>query len=213
MGQKANSNLLRVTLDGEFGGWCANWFDQGNYAANVLADFHIRRRLEREFKRLGVASIVIRRNSGTVDCVLKVSRPGMVTGGRSGSGAVDLDFVKREFEKEFGGRFSFSFVEVGNPDLNAKMLGEWIAAQLEKRVPFRRAIKMALQRCMKAGSKGCRIGVAGRLDGKDIARSETVRDGKVPLHTFRANVKFSKAEAHTTFGIVGVKVWIYTGDF
>lgn len=205
MGQKANPNGLRL---GIVKGWDCNWFDLKGYGDLVFEDFYIRNYLTKELHKAGVARICIYRKQGFVECKVFVSRAGIIFG----KNGMDISFFKEELERYSKKQVRITIVEEKNADLNSKLIGEWVAAQLEKRIPFRRAMKMAITKAMKSGAKGIMIGCAGRLGGVEIARSEWYREGKVPLHTLRADIDYAFSEALTTFGKIGVKVWVYKGE-
>lgn len=205
MGQKAHPKALRL---GIIKNWDCNWFAEDKYAECALEDFKIRGFLKEELKRAGVANIIMNRKADCVEAVIYVARPGIIFG----KGTPDTTFLSEALKKQLGRNIAIRVVEEKNVDTNAKLLSEWVAVQLEKRVPFRRAMKMAVQKALKAGVLGIRINCAGRLGGAEIARTEWYREGKVPLHTFRADIDYGFSEALTTFGKIGVKTWVYHGE-
>ena len=174
----------------------------------LLEDLYIRDMIKSNFSRAAVSDIKIKRMSDYIEVIVKVARPGVIFG-KSG---IDLNFYKEHIVKKTGRRVNIRIVEEKTPDKSSRLLSLWIAGQIEKRVPFRRAMKMAIQRAMKSGAEGVKVYCSGRLGGVEIARSEWYREGRVPLHTLRADIDYSFTEAITTYGKIGVRVWIYNGD-
>lgn len=205
MGQKTNPKALRLGIIQD---WDCNWFATADYSKFLLQDFKIRSFLKRELDRAGVARIVMNRKTKYSEAVVHVARPGVIFG-RNG---IDLKILKETVAKEFGVDIKITILELKNPDKDSKLVGEWVTFQIEKRVPFRRVMKMAVQKALKAGALGIKIECSGRLGGVEIARTEWYREGKVPLHTFRADIDYSFSEAITTYGKIGVKVWVYNGE-
>ena len=207
MGQKVNPHGIRV---GVIQGWDSKWIaDKKNFASNILEDRKIRDFMKSKYKTYAISKIVIERNAEKVIVSVHTSRPGMVIG-QKGAG---VEAIKAELVKLTKGKnVIINVVEIKNPDADAQLVAESICAQLESRVGFRRAMKQALSRCTKAGVKGVKITVGGRLDGAEIARSESYHDGSLPLQTLRADIDYGFAEADTGYGKLGVKVWIYKGD-
>ena len=206
MGQKVNPIGMRVGINKD---WESKWFaDKKNFAKNILEDSQIRELIEKNYKNCGISKIIIERSAdGKVTVNLHTSRPGMVIG-QKGAG---VEGMKAKLEKLTKKQVSINVVEIKNPDLDAQLVAESIAAQLDQRVGFRRAMKQALARCQKAGVKGIKIMLSGRLDGAEIARSEFYQDGSLPLQTLRADIDYGFAEGHVS-GKLGVKVWIYKGE-
>lgn len=206
MGQKVNPHGMRV---GVIQGWDSKWIaDKKNIAPNILEDRKIRDLIKSKYKTFAISKIVIERNAEKVIVSLHTSRPGMVIG-QKGAG---VEAIKAELVKLTNGKnIIVNVVEVKNPDTDAQLVAESICAQLEGRVGFRRAMKQALSRCTKAGVKGVKITIGGRLDGAEIARSESYHEGSIPLQTLRADIDYGFAEAHV-YGKLGVKVWIYKGE-
>jgi len=207
MGNKANPRSLRLGISQD---WDGSWYGGKDYAELLLQDFNIRSFLTSELERAGVARVVIKRKSGLLVANVYVSRTGIIFGRRG----IDLNVLKAEISKQFGikDKIDIRVFEVKNPEANARLLGEWVVSQLERRIPFRRAMKMAMQKALKAGAEGVKIMCSGRLGGAEIARSEGYREGKVPLHTLRADIDYAFSEALTTYGKIGVKVWINNGE-
>ena len=206
MGQKVNPHGMRV---GVIQGWDSRWIaDKKNFAANILEDRKIRDFMKSKYKTYAISKSVIERNAEKVIVSIHTSRPGMVIG-QKGAG---VEAIKAELVKLTNGKnIVINVVEIKNPDTDAQLVAESICAQLESRVGFRRAMKQALSRCTKAGVKGIKITVGGRLDGSEIARSESYHEGSIPLQTLRADIDYGFAEAHV-YGKLGVKVWIYKGE-
>ena len=199
MGQKVNPHGLRV---GVIKGWDSRWYAKDDAFGDLLVeDYNIRKFLKKKLYAAGVPQIEIERNSKQVKIIIHCARPGIIVG-KGGS----------EIEKLIKKNVNISIVEVRSPDLNAQRVAENIAAQLEKRVSFRRAMKQAIGRAMKLGAKGIKVSVSGRLGGAEIARTEHYHDGTIPLQTLRADIDYGFAEANTTYGRIGVKVWLYKGE-
>ena len=206
MGQKVNPVGLRVGINR---GWDSVWFakkkDYGNY---LIEDYKIRDYIKNNVSNSGVSKVQIERTSKKCIVTIYTSRPGFVIG-KKGS---DIEKIKKNLGKFSKHELSLNIKEVKKPELNSFLVAENIAQQLVKRIAYRRAMKRAIQSALRLGAKGIRVCVSGRLAGNEIARSEWLREGSVPLHTLRADVDYSEAEALTTYGIIGVKVWIYKGE-
>ena len=207
MGQKVNPNGMRIGVNKT---WNSFWFaDKKDLAKNIKEDNVIRNYILKEYKPCGISSVVIERTNDSVTVSILTAKPGVLIG-QKGAG---VEALKKSVEKlSTAKRVNVNVVEVKNPDLDAKLVAESIAAQLEKRAQFRRVMKAAMQRVMRAGAVGVKTMVSGRLDGAEIARSEHYHEGSLPLQTIRANIDYACVEAHTTFGVLGVKVWIYKGE-
>lgn len=207
MGQKINPISFRLGVNKT---WNSRWYAKGEqYVENILQDHLIRKFLNKKAINAGVANIVIERISKKVLIELYVSRPGVVIG-KKGS---EIEELKKELSKiAKGADVALNIVPVKNPDLDAKLVALSIARQIEKRVSYRKAMKKAMQQSLKAGVKGIRICTKGRLAEADMARKETYKEGRVPLHTIRADIDYATSEAFTTYGIIGTKVWLYKGD-
>lgn len=206
MGQKVNPHGLRV---GVIKDWDSRWYAREDKVGDlVVEDYNIRKYLKNKLYAAGVAKIEIERSNGKVKINLWCSRPGVVIG----KAGAEIENLRKEMEAKLGKSVNLNIVEVRSPDLNAQLVAENIAQQLEKRISFRRAMKQAMQRAMKANAKGIKLLCAGRLGGAEIARSEGYHDGSIPLQTMRADIEYGFAEAHTTYGRIGVKVWIYKGE-
>ena len=206
MGQKVNPVGFRLGVNR---GWDSVWYakkkDFGNY---LIEDFKIRNYIKKNVVNSGVSKVMIERTTKKCFVTIYTSRPGFVIG-KKGS---DIDKIKKNLGKICSTEVSLNIKEVKKPELNAYLVAENIAQQLVKRIAFRKAMKRAMQSALRLGAKGIRVCLAGRLAGNEIARTEWLREGSVPLHTFRADVDYAEAEALTTYGIIGVKVWIYKGE-
>lgn len=207
MGQKVNPRSLRLQLDKD---WQSKWFaSKQTYADQLVEDVKLRRAVEGKLsRRAGVSRVDIERSPNLITVTVYTSKPGVVIG-RGGSGAEEL---KKLLVKICNAPVKVSIEEVKRPETNAKLVAENIAGQLERRISFRRAMKMAAENAVKSGAKGAKITVAGRLNGAEMGRRETVANGSIPLHTLRADIDYAHAEAKTTYGIIGVKVWVFKGN-
>lgn len=188
--------------------WDAKWYAEKEYAEFLHEDLRIRKFIATKLADAAVSTIEIERAANRVNISIHTAKPGMVIG----KGGSEVENLRKELNKLTGKRVHINIVEIKKPDLDAKLVGEGIARQLENRVAFRRAQKQAIQRAMRAGAKGIKTQVSGRLNGADIARSEGYSEGTVPLHTLRADIDYAWEEADTTYGKLGVKVWIYRGE-
>ena len=207
MGQKVNPHGLRV---GVIQDWNAKWIaDKKNFASYIKEDDTVRTFLKNKYYQASISKIVIERNEGKVIVDIHTGRPGVLIG-KAGAGAEE---IKSEVAKLVGGKdVTINIIEVKRPDMDAQLVAEAIAAQLEKRVSFRRAMRQCMGRATRSGAKGIKTMVSGRLDGAEIARCEQYNEGSIPLHTLRADIDYGFAKAQTTFGVIGVKVWVYRGE-
>ncbi len=206
MGQKVNPIGLRLGINRS---WDSIWFaKKKEYGKLLIEDYKIRDYIKKNIVNSGVSQVVIERSAKKCIVSIYTSRPGFVIG-KKGS---DVDKIKQKLSKISNSEISLNIKEVKKPELNAFLVAENISQQLIKRISYRRAMKRAIQSALRLGAKGIRVCLAGRLAGNEIARTEWLREGSVPLHTFRANVDYAEAEALTTYGIIGVKVWIYKGE-
>ena len=206
MGQKVNPHGLRV---GVIKNWDSRWFAKDEvFGDTLVSDYNIRKYLKKELQSAGVPKIEIERDSQRVRVFIHCAKPGMVIG----RGGAEIEKYKNELQKMVGMPVALNVVEVRQPDLDAQLVAENIAAQLERRVAFRRAMKMAIRNTMRLGAKGIKITCGGRLGGAEIARSEHYHEGTIPLQTLRADIDYGFWEANTTYGKIGVKVWIYKGE-
>lgn len=205
MGQKINPTGLRV---GVIRDWESRWYADKDYADLLHEDIKIREYLEQRLSMAAVSSIEIERAAKRVNITIHTGKPGMVIG----KGGSEVEALRKSLNSLTGKRVHINIVEIKKVDLDARLVAENIARQLENRISFRRAQKQSIQRAMRGGAKGIKTQVAGRLGGADIARSEHYSEGTVPLHTLRADIDYAHAEADTTYGKLGVKVWIYRGE-
>ena len=206
MGQKVNPIALRLGINRT---WDSIWFaKKTEYGKLLIEDYKIRAYIKKNIVNSGVANVTIERTSKKCIISIHTSRPGFVIG-KKGS---DVDKIKRNLSKISSSEISLNIKEVKKPELNSFLVAENIAQQLVKRIAYRRAMKRAMQSSLRLGAKGIRVCLSGRLGGNEIARTEWLWEGSVPLHTFRAEVDYAEAEALTTYGIIGVKVWIYKGE-
>jgi len=206
MGQKVNPHGLRV---GVIKNWDSRWFTSDEkFGDTIVSDYNIRKYLKKELQSAGVPKIEIERDSQRVRVFIHCAKPGMVIG----RGGAEIEKYKNELQKMVGMPVALNVVEVRQPDLDAQLVAENIAGQLERRVSFRRAMKMAIRSTMRLGAKGIKITCGGRLGGAEIARSEHYHEGTIPLQTIRADIDYGFWEANTTYGKIGVKVWIYKGE-
>ena len=206
MGQKVQPIGFRL---GVVKDWTAKWYgNKQQYAEFLTTDMKVRAFLEKRLKSAAISKIVIERPSQNMNITLYTARPGIVIGKKG----EDIDRLRKELGKMVGMPVQVAVEEIRKPEMDAKLVAENIAQQLEKRVMFRRAMKRSMQNTMRLGAEGIKIMIAGRLNGAEIARTEWVRDGRVPLHTLRADIDYGTAEALTTYGIIGIKVWIFKGE-
>jgi small subunit ribosomal protein S3 len=205
MGQKVHPEAMRV---GYIHDWKSTWFAEKDYADYLLEDIQIRTHIENKLSHAGLSNITIRKNKGEIEVNIFTARPGIVIG-KSGS---EVDALRRELHKMTGRAVKVNILEIKRPELDAKLVAQSIAEQLVNRVAFRRAMKRSLTSAMRSGAKGAKVQVSGRLGGAEMARTEGYSDGRVPLHTIRADIDYGFYEARTTFGRIGVKVWINKGE-
>lgn len=206
MGQKINPISMRLQADRQ---WRSRWFATRDYKDLLKEDLTIRQIVDKMLGfRAGVARVEIERNTGEIVISIYTAKPGVVIG-RQGSGA---EALKKAISKVVSGKMRVNIEEIRQPDLEAQLVANNIASQLERRMPFRRVLKNAAENSMKAGALGVKVAVSGRLNGADMARREQVALGSIPLHTIRANISYATAEANTTYGVIGVKAWVYTGE-
>ena len=207
MGQKVNPHGLRVGIIKD---WDSHWFvEKRDVAANVKEDNEIRNVLKKKYYQAAISKIAIEKAAKRVTINIYTARPGVLIGKQG----AEIEVIKKTVAKVCGDKqISVNISEVKKPDADAQLVAEGIATQLEKRVSFRRAMKQAISRSMRSGIKGIKVSVAGRLDGAEIARTEHYHEGSIPLQTLRADIEYGFAEAHTTFGVIGIKCWIYKGE-
>lgn len=205
MGQKVNPVGLRVGINRT---WDSRWFSAKDYAKKLVEDLKLRAYVTDKLKAAGISKVIIERAAKNTRVTVHTARPGVIIGKKG----ADIEKLRSDLSKQAGGDVSLNIVEIRKPEIDAQLVAEGIAQQLERRVSFRRAMKRSVQSALRLGAKGIRINVSGRLAGADIARMEWYREGRVPLHTLRADLDYGFSEALTTYGIIGVKVWIYKGD-
>ena len=205
MGQKVSPIGLRLGVNKD---WESKWYSNKEFASNLDKDIKIRKYIEKNLKNASIASVLIERKKNRTDVTINTAKPGVIIG----RGGEDIEKLRKDIKKVVGEDVFVNIVEVKNPDLNAQLVAENIAQQIENRAPFRSTQKRAIRNTMKAGAKGIKTSVSGRLGGADIARGEGYSEGTIPLHTLRADVDYATSEADTTFGKIGVKVWIYKDE-
>lgn len=205
MGQKTNPIGNRL---GIIRGWESNWFGGKDYADKVVEDEKIRTYLNARITKGGIARIIIERTLKRITVTIHTSRPGIIIG----KGGQEVDRIREELKKLTGKDVQINIVEIRKPELDASIVAESVAKQLEARINYRRATKMAIQSTMRAGAEGIKIRIAGRLNGAEMARTEEFKEGRTPLHTFRADIDYALKEAQTVYGIIGIKVWICKGE-
>lgn len=205
MGQKVNPIANRL---GIIRGWDSNWYGGKNYADKLVEDNKIRQYLNTRLAKASVSKIIIERTLKLVTVTIHTARPGIIIG----KGGQEVDKLKEELKKLTKKEVQINIFEIKRPELDATLVGNNIARQIEGRVAYRRAIKMAIASAMRMGAEGIKVQISGRLGGAEMARAEIYKDGRIPLHTFRANIDFFNAEALTTYGLIGIKVWIFKGE-
>lgn len=205
MGQKVNPIGFRVGINRT---WDSRWFSDKDYADKLVQDLKLREYVKDRLKLAGISRVIIERAAQNTTVTVYTARPGVIIGKKG----ADIEKLRRDLSQRAGNDVSLNIIEIRKPEIDAQLAAEGVAQQLERRVSFRRAMKRAVQSAQRLGAEGIRIAVSGRLGGADIARTEWYREGRVPLHTLRADLDYGFAEALTTYGIIGVKVWIYKGD-
>jgi len=205
VGQKTNPIGLRLGINRS---WDSVWFDEKNYADKLREDIILRNYISNRLNHASISRVEISRTPKRVTVSIHTARPGIVIG----RGGTEVEQLKEELKKFIGYEVNINVLEIKRPGLRAELVGQNIAQQLTKKVNYRRAVKKAIQATMSMGAEGIRVCVAGRLNGTEIARRETYREGKVPLHTLRADIDYASVESHTTYGVIGVKVWISNGE-
>ena len=205
MGQKVKPIGLRVGINRT---WDSRWYADRSYGDLLHKDLELRTHLMDRLKSAGISRVVIERPAGRARVTIYAGRPGLIIGKKG----QDIEKLRQDLTTRVGSEVSLNIVEVRKPEIDAKLVAENIAQQLERRVGFRRAMKRAVQSAMRLGAQGIRINCAGRLGGAEIARTEWYREGRVPLHTLRAEIDYGEAEAYTTYGICGIKVWVFKGE-
>ena len=205
MGQKTHPTGNRL---GYIKGWDSNWYGGRNYTAKLVEDEKIRQYLNARLAKASVAKVIIERTLKLVTVTINTARPGVIIG----KGGQEVDKLKEELKKLTGKEVQINIFEIKRPELEAKLVADSIARQIEARISFRRAIKMAIASTMRMGAEGIKVLISGRLNGAEMARSELYKEGRTPLHTLRADIDYALSEAHTTYGRIGIKVWICKGE-
>ena len=205
MGQKVNPIGYRLGVNKD---WQSHWYSKDNYSTYLMNDIKIREYVDKNLKDAAIASVLVERKKNRCEVTIYTAKPGVIIG----RGGEDIDKLRKKIAKLVGEEVYINIVEEKNPDLNAQLVANSIAQQIAARAPFRSAQKRAIKNVLKAGAKGCKTSVSGRLGGAEMARTEGYTEGTVPLHTIRADVDYAIAEADTTYGKIGVKVWIYKGE-
>lgn len=206
MGQKVNPHILRVGITRP---WAGRWYaGKDDYSKALHQDFALRTFIQDKYKNSGISRVEIERFANKVHVNIYTSKPGLIIGRQGDS----IQKLKVEMDKKFEGRFEVNIREIKKPDLDARIVAANIAHQISRRIPYRRAVKSAITRILEAGAKGVKVQVAGRLNGAEIARTENFKEGNIPLHTFRSDIDYVLERAETTYGVIGVKVWIYKGQ-
>ncbi len=206
MGHKVHPTGFRLGITTE---WSSRWYaERGNYAKNLASDMQVREYLQKRLANASVSRIQIDRPAKSARITVHTARPGIVIGKKG----EDIDILRKEVEQRMGVPVHIAVEEIRKPELDAKLVADSVAQQLERRIMFRRAMKRAVQNAMRLGAGGIKIQVSGRLNGAEIARTEWYREGRVPLHTLRAEIDYGVSEALTTYGIIGIKVWVFKGE-
>ncbi len=205
MGQKTNPIGNRL---GYIHGWESNWYGGKDYKDKIVEDDQIRKYLFARLAKASIAKVIIERTLKLITVTINTARPGVIIG----KGGQEVDKLKEELKKITNKEIQINIFEVKRPELDARLVADGVARQLEARISFRRAIKMSIASTMRMGAEGIKIKISGRLNGAEMARSEMYKEGRIPLHTFRADIDYSLAEAHTTYGRLGIKVWICKGE-
>ena len=204
MGQKVNPVGFRL-LDNK--SWESVWYHHKNYAKKLINDIAIRNFIKKNYAHCGISSVVVERPSDKIQLIIKTSKPGVLIGKKG----LDIEKINQAVEKIAGTKVEVKIVEIDKPDINSSLVAQSIAKQLENRAAFKKVMKKSMQSAMKYGALGIKVSVSGRLGGAEIARTEWYKEGSVPLHTLRCNIDYATANAYTTYGVIGVKVWIYKG--
>ncbi|MFM7621252.1 MAG: 30S ribosomal protein S3 [Alphaproteobacteria bacterium] len=205
MGQKVNPLGFRIPINKQL--WQSVWYDKKNYSKKLINDIEIRKFINSNYAHCGIGSVVIERPSDKMNLIIKTSKPGVLIGKKG----LDIEKINQAIEKIAGCKVEVKIVEIDKPDINSSLVAQSIAKQLEGRAAFKKVMKKAMQSAMKYGAQGIKVSCAGRLGGAEIARTEWYKEGSIPLHTLRCNIDYSTANAYTTYGVIGVKVWIYKG--
>lgn len=208
MGQKVHPTIFRIGVNRS---WSSKWFARQSFGNYLRQDAAIRKFLKKKYTNGGIAQVALSRTGDALTVAIHTSRPGVLIG-RGGTGAEEIKKGIESLLKLKKPSVRVDIQEVDRPDLSAELVVQNVIEQIEKRIPFRRVLKQTVERVKRAGGKGVRVMISGRLNGADIARTESLHSGSIPLHTLRADIDYSRGTAHTTYGVIGVKVWIYKGD-
>ncbi|MDN5248009.1 MAG: 30S ribosomal protein S3 [Wolbachia endosymbiont of Tyrophagus putrescentiae] len=206
MGQKVNPVGFRLKIKDRL--WSSIWYADKNYKQKLHQDLYIRSYIAKSFKHAGISKIIVERKVDLVSVTIYASRPGVIIGKKG----LDIERIKLKVAEKVNSNVELNVVEVKRSEVDAALISNSIAQQLEKRVSFRRVMKKAIQGCLRMGGKGIKVSCSGRLGGAEIARTEWYKEGRLPLHTLRANIDYAFCEAKTVYGIIGIKVWVYIGD-
>jgi small subunit ribosomal protein S3 len=204
VGQKVNPVGFRLLNNKN---WESLWYDRKNYAKKLISDINIRNFVKQNYSHCGIGSVVIERHSDKINLIIKTSKPGVLIGKKG----TDIEKINSSVEKIAECKVDVKIVEIDKPDINSSLVAQSVAKQLEGRAAFKKVMKKSMQSAIKFGAMGIKISVSGRLGGAEIARTEWYKEGSVPLHTLRCNIEYATAKAYTTYGVIGVKVWIYKG--
>lgn len=204
MGQKVNPVGFRLLNNKN---WESIWYDKKSYAEKLVNDVSIRNFIRKKYAHCGIGSIIIERPSDKVNLIIKTSKPGVLIGKKG----LDIEKINKAIEKNFNTKVEVKIIEIDKPDITSSLVAQNIAKQIEGRAAFKKVMKKSMSSAMKLGALGIKVSCSGRLGGAEIARTEWYKEGSIPLHTLRCNIDYATAEAHTTYGIIGVKVWIYKG--
>lgn len=205
MGQKVNPTGFRL---GVIKGWDSNWYGGKNFSEKLIEDQNIRKYIDARIPKGGIAKIVIERTLKRITLTIHTARPGVVIG----KGGAEVDKIKEELKKITGKDVQINIFEIKRPEIDAKLVGEAVAQQLQARISYRRAMKQAIASALRVGAQGIKIKVSGRLGGAEMARTEQYKEGRIPLHTLRADIDYAISEANTVYGKIGIKVWIFKGE-
>lgn len=204
MGQKVNPVSFRLVNNKK---WHSVWYDKAEYSKKLISDLKIRTFIKKNYAHCGIGSIVIERPSDKINLIIKTSKPGVLIGKKG----LDIEKINKAVEKISNTKVEVKIVEINKPEINASLVAQNIAKQLENRASFKKVMKKSMQSAMKQGAQGIKVSCSGRLSGAEIARTEWYKEGSIPLHTLRSKIDYANANAYTTYGVIGVKVWVYTG--
>jgi len=204
VGQKVNPISFRLVNNKK---WSSVWYDSRSYSKKLINDLQIRTFIKKNYSHCGIGSVIIERPSDKINLIIKTSKPGVLIGKKG----LDIEKISKSVNKLSGSDVDVKIIEINKPELDSSLIAQNIARQLENRVAFKKAMKKSIQSAIKQGAKGVKISCSGRLGGAEIARTEWYKEGSIPLHTLRSKIDYSTASAYTTYGVIGVKVWVYIG--